>query len=81
MNEYWYYWHEYCGWTKVRFRSDWSALDDVFEHLYTFEPFYKKGMRISVEYGCMNNLIKSGDFMTEEDFNLYKPEIRILKKL
>jgi hypothetical protein len=81
MSEIWYHWHEYVGWVKLKHRPDLSGLDDMFEYVDTFEPFYRNGMRLSVEYGCLNKLMESGDFMTEENFILYKPEMKTLTKL
>ena len=75
MSNIWYM-NEDDEWIKLKYRRDLSALDDVFEFMEDVYdkidgveyPRSKKGMEVSMYYGCMKTLIERGELLTEEEY-------------
>jgi hypothetical protein len=69
-------WHWYVEddgvWHKLLYLPDQSCLSDVFEYMedYISPKKYghrhKKGMTITMDYGCMGNLIEKGELVSKK---------------
>ena len=69
MSNIWYYKDNDGEWIKLKYRSDLSALEDVFEFMEdNLLKSFKKGNTIDMYYGSMNNLIERGELITEEEY-------------
>lgn len=69
MSNIWYYKDNDGEWIKLKYRSDLSALEDVFEFMEdNLLKRFKKGNTIDMYYGSMNNLIERGELITEEEY-------------
>ena len=56
-------------WYRVKWLAEQSALSDVFEFTQK-QPFIfaKQAQTITMDYGCMGNLINKKELIKEEDF-------------
>lgn len=69
MSDIWYYKDDDGEWIKLKYRSDLSALEDVFEFMEDSQPKrFKKGNTIDMYYGSMKNLMERGELLTEEEY-------------
>jgi hypothetical protein len=75
MSNIWYM-KEDDSWIKLKYRRDLSGLDDVFEFMEDVYdkidgvefPRTKKGMTMSMYYGCMDTLIEKDGLLLEEKY-------------
>jgi len=69
MINIWYYKDNDGDWIKLKYRTDLTSLEDVFEFMEDNESKrFKKGNTIDMYYGSMKNLIEKGELLTEDEY-------------
>ena len=69
MSDIWYYKDNDGEWIKLKYRTDLSTLEDVFEFMEdNLLKRFKKGNTIDIYYGSVGNLIERRELLTEEEY-------------
>ena len=61
-------------WLKVKYLREKSDLSDLFEFMEDFKDLkryihVKKGLQLTMDYGCMNKELNEGRLLPQKDIN------------